>query len=721
MNIQGLHCDNCGVIIERFFSGVPGISKARIDPVKKNISLEGDEAALLEWTDENVINIINDVGSKCATDGYDQPPKDKNSTWALGKQGLMLGASVVLFIISASVGDKFTVGLTPVRFQLANIFMFGLPYLLCGYTVLIRAWQNIRLGDYLNELTLVSFSSLAAIGIGAAPEAVLVMLFFRFGELLLNMIIHRSQSSIQSILADRPDIAHLIENETLYSVSPEALVPGNHVLVKPWEKIPIDGVVLQGESRLDMSLLNGLSAPLTIRKGNQVWAGALNTNGTLVIEATAMFKDSHIWRLLVSAEDSVGDRTAGGTFITGFARIYMVAVLVLALVLAFIPPALGFGQLGDWAYKALVLMVIACPCALLVAFPMAYSSGIYSASKQGILMNGAYVLDALRKIRTIAFDKTGTLTNGVFIVKWVLPTKDTSEEDLLNWAAKVESHSTHPIAQAIIQAAGSIGDRRMVDGTPGAYSLQVTEIPGKGLIGQDGERSIIIGNATLLQENGIETPHLDAPGCVVHVANSGRYVGAIVVSDTLKTEARQAIQAIKSQGIKKTTMLTGDREQTADWAATTLGLDHYKADLGPEDKVAELDAFGPRHKTMFIGDGVNDAPAMVAAGLGVAIGGLETGSKTVRAADVVILDKSLIKLPLLMRLSAKTRRLIWQSLAIALAVKAVMLYWGFTGYIGMWEAVVADAGVVLITALNALRIFRRGAGQTEPSTQPVKL
>ena len=608
---------------------------------------------------------------------------------------LLMGVSAVLFAVGMLADTRLEAFLPS---WLVSTLCYVLPYALCGYDVLRQMLRNLMRGDIFNEFTLMGGATIAAIALGQLPEAVGVMLFYRIGEFMQERAAGNSRRSVKALLAAPPTTAHeLLDDGATRDVSPEDLGPGSRILVRPGEKIPLDGTVLEGESQVDASPLTGESVPVRLSPGGQVHAGTINLNGALTVEVTAPFAESSIARILEMVENAAARKAPTERFITRLARWYTPAVSGLAL----LPPLLGLGSFQEWIYRALVLLVISCPCALLISIPLGYFGGIGAASRRGILIKGGAVLDNLRDIRVAAFDKTGTLTEGVFEVNAVLPMPGVSREELLSVAALAESRSNHPIARSVLRAALAAGLGTEKDAAVSA----MREIPGKGVeVTADGAQ-VLAGNAALLEARNITPLPVDMPGSVVQVARDGRALGALVVSDRIKPQAPGALEALRRLGVDVLAMLTGDRQSQARPVAKELGLDVLKADLLPEDKASALEALGPTRQTLMVGDGINDAPVLATAGVGVAMGGL--GSEAaIETADVVILDDNPQRLPELLRIARRTRRIVWENIVLALGIKGLFMGLGIVGLSGLWEAVFADVGVALLAVLNASRAGR---------------
>ncbi|MGC1306667.1 MAG: heavy metal translocating P-type ATPase [Phormidesmis sp.] len=579
-------------------------------------------------------------------------------------------------------------------------------YLISGWSVLTSAGRNIFRGRVFDENFLMTVATLGAIAIHELPEAVAVMLFFQVGELFQDYSVGRSRQSIKSLLAVRPDTANLqvqgASDGTTRKVSPESVNVGEIVVVRPGEKVPLDGEILAGSSQVDTSALTGESMPRSVEIGETVLSGMVNQSGMLTLRVTKPFNESSIARILELVENASSKKADTEKFITRFARYYTPVVVFLSLAVALLPPLLipGASQ-AEWTYRALVLLVISCPCGLVISIPLGYFGGIGGAAKRGILVKGATFLDALTQVNTVVFDKTGTLTKGNFRVSEVVAQNGLKEHQLLELAAQVESQSNHPIAQSIRQAYGhSVNSSRLQD---------YEEIAGHGILAQLDGRRVLAGNDRLLHRENIPHDICDTEGTVIHLAVDGVYSGRITIADELKKDAVEAIAALQQQDIQ-TVMLTGDRQSVADAVAGQLGLDQYRAELLPEDKVTALEAFlqsaiKSKKKVVFVGDGINDAPVIARADVGMAMGGLGSDA-AIETADVVIMTDAPAKVAEAIALAHRTLRIVWQNIMLAMAVKGVFIALGAVGLASLWAAVFADVGVALLAILNAGRILR---------------
>ncbi|MGF1480468.1 MAG: heavy metal translocating P-type ATPase [Cyanophyceae cyanobacterium] len=572
-------------------------------------------------------------------------------------------------------------------------------YLLCGWGVLTTAGRNILRGRLFDENFLMTIATLGAIAIHELPEAVGVMLFFQAGELVQGVAVGRSRRSIQALLEVRPDTANLVNGE-VKTVAPETVAVGEVILVRPGEKVPLDGEIIEGSSQVETSALTGESVPRAVARGDSVLAGMVNQSGALTVRVTKPFNESSIARILELVEHASSRKAETEKFITRFARAYTPVVVFLSLAVALLPPLLlPDATAATWTYRALVLLVISCPCGLVISIPLSYFGGIGGAAKQGMLVKGSTFLDALTQVKTVVFDKTGTLTKGTLQVTDVIAHNGLSQRQLLELAAQVESRSNHPVAQSIQRACGNLLDTSRVQ--------DYEEIAGHGIRASVDGRIVLAGNDRLLHREAIPHDVCVVDGMVAHLAVDGEYSGRILIADELKPDAAAAIQALHQEQIQ-TVMLTGDSQPVAEAIARQLGIDRYQAELLPEDKVAALESLmtiDPNYKVAFAGDGINDAPVIARADVGIAMGGLGSDA-AIETADVVIMTDAPSKVAQAIAIARRTLRIVWQNIIIALAVKGGFIFLGAFGVATLWEAVFADVGVALLAILNASRVLR---------------
>lgn len=571
----------------------------------------------------------------------------------------------------------------------------GVAFLLAGYPVLVSAARKLWKGLFFDEESLMSIASLGAIAIGSYAEAAAVMLFYGFGELLQESVLTRSREAIEALAKMRPESARLQrEDGSEIVVAPQEVLVGQRIRVLPGERVPLDGVVVEGMADVDASSLTGESMPKTLSNGDKAFAGMVPLDGILVIAVERPYEESSLARILALVEESSSRKSKTERFFTRFSRVYTPAMLLLALCVATLPPLVIPGALFRvWVYRALVLLVISCPCALVLSIPLGYLGGIGNASRQGILVKGGQFLDALASVKTVVFDKTGTLTEGTFRIVGAVCASGVSKETLLEQAAWVESPSTHPIASCIRKASGLQLD-------PGRIE-DFRSLPGRGVSGKFEGHRIVAGSGAFLAERKIPVPDLpqEGIGTVVHVAVDGAWKGVLYLADAIRPQAQKALEELRELGVSRFVMLTGDEKRTADEIGKALGIDEIRAELLPQDKVAHMERLAT---VAYLGDGINDAPALSRADVGIAMGGLGSDA-ALEAADVVLMDDDLGKLPRAIRISRHTRRIVRQNLVFSLGVKGLFLLLGIAGIAGIWEAVFADVGVCVLAVLNASR------------------
>ena len=583
------------------------------------------------------------------------------------------------------------------------LLLFLVPYLIAGWDTLREAAEALAHGEALDENFLMSIATLGALAIGFLPdaepqfaEAVFVMLFFQLGELFEGIAEGRSRQSVQHLMDIRPDTAQVERDGVLQTVAPESVGVGETVLVRPGEKVPMDGIVLEGRSTLDTVALTGESVPREVAQGDEILSGCVNLSGVLRIRTTKAFGESTASKILELVEHAAQNKSRSEHFITRFARVYTPVVVALAVLLAIVPP-LFTGAWADWIYRALMFLVVSCPCALVISVPLTFFGGIGGASRQGILIKGSAWMDTLSRVRTVVFDKTGTLTEGVFQVTAVHP-EQLDEQELLHLAAHVERHSTHPIAAALLQAyPGEQDDCHIGD---------VREFAGKGLCATVNGRTVAVGNQKMMEQVGAAWNPCTQPGTLVHVAVDGTYAGHIVISDRIKPDAAQAVRDLHAAGIRKTVMLTGDQEPIAAAVAREAGLDEWHAGLLPADKVACVEQLLSEGTLAFVGDGINDAPVLARADLGIAMGALGSDA-AIEAADVVLMDDRPSKIATAVRIARRTLRIARENLWFAVGVKLLVLILAALGLGTLGMAVFADVGVTVLAVLNAMRALRQ--------------
>ncbi len=695
--LKNVDCAGCAAKIEKALNKFDGVNYASFDFANETLHLQADN---LDEAIKHIKSIEPNVEAspyKRQITAESSPSVFTKGNW-LSFEVLALLTAVVLFGNQLLLEDRLhSLPISKIEFILA----FS-AYLLAGWNVLKGAFNTIRRGTFFDENVLMVIATFGAFAIHAYAEAIGVMIFFKIGEMLQNRAVNNSRRSIRGLLASRPNVAFLKTPFGLKEVTPEDVKVNDLIVVKPGEKIPLDGEVINGSSFVDLSALTGESVPVNAKEGDQVLAGALSTTGALTVKVSRLFKESSIAKVMELVENATARKARTEKFITSFARYYTPAVVVIAACVALLPPLLFEASFEVWLYRALVMLVISCPCALVVSIPLGYFAGIGRASRQGILVKGSNYIDALNDVRTVVFDKTGTLTQGIFEVRKVVSNGRWSSAEILELAAAAELHSTHPIAVSISKAFSDTGNK-LEESTISAH----TNHPGLGVSVKYGKHTIILGNSRIL------TPHLkpnnksEIDDTAVHIVVNGEYAGYITVGDELKTDTEEAIARLRKLGINHISMLTGDTEKAASKIAEQLRLDDYQAGLLPEDKVENFEKLvqAREGKTVFVGDGINDAPVLARSDIGVAMGGLGSDA-AIETADVVLMTDSPLKLAESISISRKTRRIVWQNIFLAFTVKAIFLTLGAFGFATMWEAVFADVGTALLAVANSSRILR---------------
>lgn len=585
--------------------------------------------------------------------------------------------------------------------QIVKLSFFALSYVIVGLPIVIKALRNIKNGEVFDENFLMTVATLGAVALGEYPEAVAVMLFFQIGEFFQSYAVSRSRKSIAALMDIRPDFARVQKNGEWAEVSPEEVEKGSIIEIRSGEKIPLDGVIISGDSSLDISSLTGESLPREVAKGDAVLSGAINLGGVLHVKTTSVYAESTVAKILDLVENASSRKAEVENFITKFARWYTPVVVILAVLLTFVPPFLFSQSLPVWTYRAITFLVISCPCALVISIPLSFFGGIGAASKCGILIKGSNYLEALAQTEIVVFDKTGTLTKGSFTVTKIVPEGNISAAELLEIAACMEAYSSHPIAVSIKNAYGKKPDTQRVSNIKDCF--------GKGICGNLDNDEIVLGNIQIMRDKGVDVPDVQAAGTVIYVLKNGRYQGYLLIEDEIKKDSVAAIQQLKKMGVAQTVMLTGDRQNTARNVAQKLNLDKFYAELLPADKVRKfeelLDIKTSDGKVLFVGDGINDAPVLARSDIGVAMGGMGADA-AIEAADVVIMTDEPSKIAKAVEISKKTLCLVHENVVFILAVKFAVLGLGAAGYASIWAAVFADVGVSVISILNAMRALR---------------
>lgn len=617
------------------------------------------------------------------------------------KQKKMLARILIAFVLFAGLMVCGYAGLLErIEHGWMLFIIYLIPYLVIGYDIIYKAIRNISHGQVFDENFLMMIATFGAFGVKEYSEAVAVMLFYQVGELFQGYAVGKSRQSIADMMDICPEYANIEVDGKLEQVEPDDVEIGSVIVIKPGERIPLDGIVEEGESLIDTAALTGESVPRRAEAGDEIISGCVNGSGTLKVRTTKEFDDSTVAKILELVENASSKKAKVENFITKFARYYTPVVTISAVILAVLPPLITGGGWGEWIQRACIFLVISCPCALVISVPLGFFGGIGAASRIGVLVKGSNYLEAVAEMTTIVFDKTGTLTKGEFKVQEILPA-GCSEEELLEMAALGEGYSTHPIAGSIVEAYGKEADLKRVG--------QAEEIAGHGICVPVDGREVLLGNEKLMQDRNISYMHCDKPGTIVYAALDGKYAGALVISDTVKDGAKEAIRSMKQVGVKKCVMLTGDRKEAARAVADELNIDEVYAQLLPGDKVAKVEELlkqqNEKEKLAFAGDGINDAPVLTRADIGIAMGSMGSDA-AIEAADVVLMDDDVQKIAAVVKISRKTLKIVKQNIVFALGVKALVLALGALGMANMWEAVFADVGVSVIAILNSMRALK---------------
>ena len=696
--LEGLCCGNCAAKIERESNNLDGVKSAVVDFVSTKLTIEIEDSSkqndILDDIKKIVKRIEPDV-KMILLDSTDKLSKSKNEKIdEENSKGEIIRLAIGAIIFGIATAMKFP---NPVE-----LILYLVSYVLVGGEVVLGACRNIVRGQVFDENFLMTIATIGAFAIGEYPEGVAVMLFYQIGEMFQDMAVNRSRKSISALMDIRPDFANLKINGDIKKVEPEEVRIGDVVVVKPGEKVPLDGKVIEGNSMIDTAALTGESVPREVGVGDSILSGVINKNGLLTIKVEKEFGDSTVSKILDLVQNASSKKAPTENFITKFARFYTPAVVFAALALAVIPPLVIEGAtFSQWIYRALAFLVVSCPCALVVSIPLGFFGGIGGASKNGILVKGGNYLEALNSVEMVVFDKTGTLTKGIFKVTEIKPENNISKEELMNLAAYAENYSNHPIAASILKAY----DKEISKDKIKDYK----EISGHGVKVVLDEKEVLAGNYKLMNEENIPYKQVETIGTVVHVAVDKKYAGYIVISDEVKEDSAKAIKALKNIGIKKSIMLTGDNKTVGIKIAEELGLDEVYAELLPDQKVEKLEALfkekSNKGKIVFVGDGINDAPVLARADIGIAMGGVGSDA-AIEAADVVIMTDEPSKIATAIKIAKKTRSIVMQNIVFALGIKLVILVLVAAGLGTMWEAVFGDVGVALIAVLNAMRAMK---------------
>ena len=681
--LRGIDCGNCAAKIERAVNQLEQVESATVNLIAQKLILETKSE---DGIDKEIIDLVDAIepGIEVISEKKEEALPEKRD-WA---KELLL-AVMILFAFGFFLPEEY--------FWIRLVYYLTL-YIIIGHKVLIKMVQNIQRGNIFDENFLMSIATLGAFLLGEFPEAVAVMLFYQIGEYFQDKATSQSRQSIAQLMDIRSVKAWRLEGGEAVQVDPETVRVADHILVKPGEKVPLDGLVREGRSILDTSALTGESLPREIGVGEDITSGVINLTSPLVIEVSKTFSQSTVNKILELVENASNKKAETERMITRFSRVYTPVVVGIAFLLASLPPLLGLGEWSTWLYRALTFLVISCPCALAVSVPMSFFGGLGGASKLGVLVKGGNYLEALAKLDTVVFDKTGTITKGIFAVDTVVNAEGI-EDNILYLAAHLESYSNHPIANSIRTAYGQEVDENRVS--------QITELPGQGMSGRVDGRQLYLGNARLMEVQGIAYPAIDSTGTVLYLAEDSHFLGYFLITDQVKETSIEALKDLQAVGIKKTVLLSGDRQAVVDEFAQQFAFNDAFGDCLPQDKVSTFEEIltQSQQAVAFVGDGVNDAPVLARADVGIAMGGLGSDA-AIESADVVLMDDDLGKLPQVIRLAKKTVRIAQQNMTLAIVVKLIFLVLSGLGISNMWEAIFADVGVTLLAVWNALRVLR---------------
>lgn len=708
LSIEGLDCPNCAAKVERKINTLEGIKEANVDFLGKKIVVLADEISeneLVELIQTEVDKIEDGVKVFVPKVQAGESSSEEEDTGKIKKK-LLIGG--ILFVLGIFV---------PKTLFIPKLAVFLVSYLVIGGNVLLSAFKNILNGQVFDENFLMAIATIGAFAIGEYPEGVAVMLFYQLGELLQGIAVNNSRKSIVSLMDIRPDYANIKVGEGIKKVSPEEIKVGEIIVVKPGEKVPLDGKIVKGASTFDTSALTGESLPREAKAGDDVLSGFINKNGLIEIQVAKVFSESTVSKILYLMENAGSKKSKTENFITKFARYYTPAVVITALIVAIFPPLLIQGAtFSDWIYRALIFLVVSCPCALVISIPLGFFGGIGGASRHGILIKGTNYLEVLNNLESVVMDKTGTLTKGIFKVTEVNAENNIKINNfennkteltkplLLKYAAHIEKFSNHPIAQSIVaeyENSVSKVDENVVK--------DFEEISGFGIKVNINNHQFLAGNSKLMNLENITFDKKENLGTAIYLAADGKYIGNILISDEVKEDSARAIKGMKENGVKEIVMLTGDNEAIGKNIAEKLGIDKVFTELLPNEKVEKLEEIyktkSEKGKIAFVGDGINDAPVLARADLGIAMGGAGSDA-AIEAADVVIMNDEPSKIVTAIKIAKKTKEIVWQNITVAFAIKIVVMALGLFGDATMWEAVFADVGVALLAVLNATRVLR---------------
>ncbi|MCX8059391.1 MAG: heavy metal translocating P-type ATPase [Spirochaetes bacterium] len=689
--LENLDCPKCAYKLEESLKKLKFVKSVSIDFATLSILIDTSDIKKVQKEIDKIEPGVKIIISK----------KEENEIYESFNPKKELTFISIIFVFYL-LGLIFNKQMETIPYHIPEYILFLTIYILSGWKVILKAVKNLFKGGIFNENFLMTIATLGAIAIHELPEASGVMLFYKVGEFLQDLSVNRSRKLIKSLLEIKPNYANLVTSNEVKKVSPEEVKIGDKVIVKPGEKIPLDGIVVSGNTQVDTSALTGESKQKVIKERDTVLAGMINKSGLITMEVTKPFNESSINKILELVENAIHKKAKTERFFTKFAKYYTPIIVIIALLTAILPPLLIPDQsFIKWIYRSLVILVISCPCALVVSIPLAYFSGIGGASKKGILIKGSNYLDALNSVKTIVFDKTGTITKGVFKVTDIVPYNGYTKEQLLEISAEAEFSSNHPIALSIKESYGKEIDINIIQ--------EFHEIGGQGIKAKINNKIVLIGNDHLMHEYNIDHDTCHISGTIAHVAIDNKYAGYIIISDEIKNDSIEAVNKLKSLGIKNLIMLTGDNKDIADEVSRKIGIKEYYAELLPENKVSILEKLmnqkDKKDKIIFVGDGINDAPVLARADIGISMGNLGSDA-AIETSDIVIMDDSLTKISEAIKIAKKTKIILIQNIIFALGIKVLFIFLGFIGIATMWEAVFGDMGVAIIAIFNSTRALK---------------
>lgn len=715
--LDGLDCPHCAEEIRSGAEKLPGVQSAQMNFVAKKLALALDPSSDREQVAGQVKKLVSELEPDVKVSNLTSAPagernaEDSPAQKESRNQMIKIIAAGVLFLIG-ELAEKQVLPLP----EWAGMLLLCASYLLVGLEVLWQAVRNIAKGRVFDENFLMAVATIGAVALGDLGEAAAVMLFYQVGEWFQGYAVRRSRRSISELMDIRPDSASVLRDGKFIKVTPEEVQVGDVIQVKPGEKVPLDGTVITGTSSLDTSALTGESLPQDVAEGSHVNSGCINRQGVLEIQVEKPFGESTVTKILDLVENASGKKAKAENFITRFSKVYTPLVVIAAVLLALLPPLILGNPFSMWIERALIFLVISCPCALVISIPLSFFGGIGGASRRGILIKGANYLEQLAKCETMVFDKTGTLTEGRFAVRSYHPAEGVTQEQLLEAAAAGEQYSSHPIAASVREAYQGMKQGAVQE----LQGLQAEELAGMGTRCIWNGSELLVGNRKLMEHAGIQVP--ESVGTTVYCAKDGKFYGYLVIGDQIKAGTKQALEDLRSAGVRRTVMLTGDTASAAEEVAREAGVKEYRAGLLPGGKVQEVEALMSQGEGLlaFVGDGINDAPVLARADVGIAMGGLGSDA-AIEAADVVLMNDDLSALPLARRIAWKTLRIVRENIVLALAVKALVMVLGAFGIANMWMAVFADVGVALIAVLNAMRAMSvSSSSKREPAKEPAE-